>query len=444
VSKTEPQQKFSERIAILVPNACAPDPRVMKQAKHLVLAGFEVKVFCVHKAGLAFHETRDGVIYERFNTRWNNKLLFRFGPNGLAPGEVNITNKQVHKSVLNSIHFPIRILAKFIVKHFGPYKLFELAVSNQVKQWKPSLIHAHDLISLPAAVSLANEIGCKSIFDSHELETHRNPPIPWWRSWFIKRLHDKNLKKVDSVITVSDEIASYLQESCKIDLPSVVLNSPEINLDSKEPMRLWNGNIAEIQDIRHAVKCNSHFPLAVSVGKIAINRGHDIVLKALTMVDINLVSIGPSDPKVLKELTLLAERLGVTQKWTHLDAIEPENVVRFIRNADFMIYSSIPVTLSYNWGMSNKLFEATLAGLPMVVSDLKTISKFVSDNKLGLCYKSNNVEECAQQMLKLTSDLDSFRPSSKKLDYFIKKYSWPHQMEVVLSLYEKLLKKKSS
>lgn len=53
------------KIAILVPNACNPDYRVIKQAELFAASGHEVRVFCRHKRGLPRSEHLNGVNYVR-------------------------------------------------------------------------------------------------------------------------------------------------------------------------------------------------------------------------------------------------------------------------------------------------------------------------------------------------------------------------------------------
>ncbi len=53
------------KIAILVPNTCNPDYRVIKQAELFARAGHEVRVFCRHAEGLPAIEQLGGVVYIR-------------------------------------------------------------------------------------------------------------------------------------------------------------------------------------------------------------------------------------------------------------------------------------------------------------------------------------------------------------------------------------------
>lgn len=54
-----------KKVAILVPNPCDPDFRVIKQAEFFAKLGAEVRVFCRAKAGLPSVEMVNGVTYVR-------------------------------------------------------------------------------------------------------------------------------------------------------------------------------------------------------------------------------------------------------------------------------------------------------------------------------------------------------------------------------------------
>lgn len=68
---------MGKRVAMIVPNPCSPDFRVMKQAETLAKAGYEVRVYCTWKRGLGVPkiETINGVEYYR--KEWNVMHILR-------------------------------------------------------------------------------------------------------------------------------------------------------------------------------------------------------------------------------------------------------------------------------------------------------------------------------------------------------------------------------
>lgn len=66
-----------KRVAMIVPNVCDPDYRVIKQAESLAQAGYEVRVYCIwrHGRGIPLQETLNGVTYIR--REWNPIALIK-------------------------------------------------------------------------------------------------------------------------------------------------------------------------------------------------------------------------------------------------------------------------------------------------------------------------------------------------------------------------------
>ena len=81
--------------------------------------------------------------------------------------------------------------------------------------------HCHDLETLKTGIRAKEKLGCKVIFDSHEFEQNKNPPADELTNSFIRSHEGKLIKKVDSVVTVSNEIAENLKEI--YNLPPYVL-----------------------------------------------------------------------------------------------------------------------------------------------------------------------------------------------------------------------------
>jgi glycogen synthase len=61
------EQVRRPRVAVIVPNQCNPDYRVIKQAECLAKLGYDVRVFCIKKPNLPSLEIYNGVEYQRFN-----------------------------------------------------------------------------------------------------------------------------------------------------------------------------------------------------------------------------------------------------------------------------------------------------------------------------------------------------------------------------------------
>ena len=156
---------------LLEPNE---DNRVYREALTLVKADFEVTVFCWARR------------MEKYETKW-----------------------EVEKNGIKVV----RIFEDLKGGFFSKIKGFRRAMKQlqvKVEEYDAEIIHAHDLETLDAAVNASKKNNAKVIFDSHEdwpmLELVQN----WFIGKYYQRKQKKLLKKVDAVLTVSDELALRL------------------------------------------------------------------------------------------------------------------------------------------------------------------------------------------------------------------------------------------
>lgn len=308
--------------------------------------------------------------------------------------------------------------------------------------WKPDVVHAHDLVCLPAGHAAANAVGARLVYDSHELETHRNPPLPWTLQRFYARIERHYIRRCDAVITVCEPIARHLERCYRIRRPIVIYNAPSLDrlLGRREQLG-WRQSPAAIRDIRAEAGVPEGGLLGIYVGLVTINRGIETMIDALARLpDTWLAAVGPSSNlQLVAGLKQRAADLGVADRFAILPPVHPDQVVEFIEGADFGVNPLNPVTLSYNYAMPNKIFEMSLAGLAIVNSDAAETARFVRDNGLGVIFRSADPADCARAIVELASDIGRYKPSAEKLAGLRNRYAWHRQEQTLQRLYDSLL-----
>ena len=153
------------------------DYRVIRESRALLKEEYDVTVFCWAR-GL-----------DKYETRWEEEK------NGIKT---------------------VRIFQEESEGLFSKGKAERKAMSQIVKkieEYVPDIIHAHNLETLEAATEAAKFNNAKLIFDIHE----DIPAVKGKNGWFLGKNYAKMqsslLKKVDAVITPSDEIASEIKNS---------------------------------------------------------------------------------------------------------------------------------------------------------------------------------------------------------------------------------------
>ena len=66
------KRSTKSRIAVMVPNQCNPDYRVIKQAEYFAQLGHDVRIFCQKNDDTPFEEVINGVTYCRRPLKPNN------------------------------------------------------------------------------------------------------------------------------------------------------------------------------------------------------------------------------------------------------------------------------------------------------------------------------------------------------------------------------------
>lgn len=168
-------------------------------------------------------------------------------------------------------------------QYFARYAFFALNFFGQHLDQPADVVHVHDLLPLTCAVALKRKYGTKIIYDAHEIETERVPPLPTVRKSFIDSVERACLAYVDELITVSDGCAAFYRE--RFSRVNVVMNSPEPPHDEQDA----GGSIRDMTGLPVET------PLIVYTGAVVGEaRGVDKVIEALSLLpDYHLAILGP-------------------------------------------------------------------------------------------------------------------------------------------------------
>lgn len=321
-----------------------------------------------------------------------------------------------------------------------------MVFQKEMIDWSPDIVHSHDGISLPLATKVAEACNAKLVFDSHELETHRNPPLPWLRKRQVVHLEKRYLPKADVIFTVGNKIADYLEKTYKISRPIVLFNSPRKNFWPVLGRQMTYDRI----DIRSELMIRDGAFLIVHTGNVTFNRGLEQAVVGLSKAadngefktryprGIHLAMIGNRVPAVVSRLEALHKKYGGNITLHFVPPIAPNSVVEYIKTAHACISPGIPLVLSYEFGMPNKLFEAILAGRPIVAADLIEKKKLIAENQLGVSYQADNTDELAVAFLEVALNYEAYVRDPERQEALVNKFCWEAQEKKLLEAYDSL------
>ena len=361
------------------------DSRVRNETNSLVREGMEVEVFCLKGALLPKRETRDGV------------LLRRFG---------------VGKKTIITM----------ITSWFG--------MIYQAMRGKFHVVHAHDITALPVGFVISRLKRIPLIYDSHELWSeamHRDHPAIMIK--IATSIERYLASRARHVLTVSDSISDYLKTYFRTDNVSTLRNVPsythegeydrfrkECGIDKDTIIFLYQGLISKSRGVNH-------------VAEAALSLGSERKYKFIFLGD------GP----YTKELKQKINNMGLEDKILTLSSVSQDELLQYTSSADIGVHAIENTCLNHDFCLPNKLFEYILAGLAVVVTNLKEMSILVKQEKIGLTFEDQNVSDLAEKLGYLADNpkaVEDFKARSRLLKQSL---TWNNESGRLLSVYKKVL-----
>ncbi len=316
---------------------------------------------------------------------------------------------------------------------------WELAFGKVVDRLKPDLIHAHDfrMIGVGArAVLRAHSAGrtVKLVWDAHEFLPGIRPRRDDVRWMPAHCAHEREYARyADAVLTVSSGLAEWLQERHGLaERPGVVLNAPG-KLDSfVEPDET-------MPDLRRLCGIDETTPLLVYSGAAAEQRGMATMVEALPHLgDVHAAFVvnSPSG-RYVQGLLARAEELGVADRMHVLPYVPHHQVVSFLSAATVGV---IPI---HHWpnheiALITKFFEYSHARLPIVVSDVKTMSEMVRETGQGEVFTAEDVTDFVRAVRAVLADPARYRAAYDRPG-LLEEWTWEAQAQVLDDVYSRLL-----
>lgn len=303
---------------------------------------------------------------------------------------------------------------------------------------EPDAVHAHDMHVLSVAVHAAYRAkkrgrDVKVIYDAHEYvrgmalfgKTTRRSIAAW------ADLESDYIRYADEVITVSPHIAQAMKRDHDLPrLPSVLLNVP---VPGEDP--------TTASDLREQCSIGPDVPLAVYSGVLHSVRGVDDAILALRDVPelhLAVISVPSATTPQAQAIREFAVEQDVADRVHVVDAVPVPDIVAYLSSATFGVVPIRGGWQSYEWALPNKFFECLAAGLPLVVSDLPTMSALVRAESLGTMFTAGDPSSLAHAYRELLGDLETYTANAVHSRLRIES-DWRQQESLFRSVYERAL-----
>lgn len=370
------------KVANIVLNDFTNDSRVLKISKSLSDLKFNVTVVALHVDGVAKKEVIDNFSVDRISL-WTKK-------------------------------WPKFKLLQLI-------KYFEFALRTFWRYRQVNFVHCNDLEALPVALLVKifkNNV--KVIYDCHEYQTETNG-INGINKFLTKSLERFLIRYVDEVTTVSESIADDYVRLYSIPKPKIVLNCPAYSEQVKK-------NI-----FREVFLISKDQNIFLYQGLLGEGRGIEILLECFSdhLISENVLvcmGYGPLERQI-------KNKSDQCKNIFFHPAVSSSELLNYTSSADFGISFVEDTCLSYRYSLPNKFFEYTMAGLPVLTSNLLEMKLIVERESIGVVAQTNTVggfkmaltEILQQDYSKMQSNVFEFR----------RNYCWEKQEVILKSLYLK-------
>ncbi|WP_198667647.1 glycosyltransferase [Glycomyces dulcitolivorans] len=312
----------------------------------------------------------------------------------------------------------------------------ELSFGPVVDELEPDLIHANDfqMLGVGARAKLrANAKGrtVKLVWDAHEylpgMKAWKNHP--WWKDAQLG--HEREFAPhADAVVTVSETLADLLKERHKLpELPEIVMNVPDTGGTVEQPE----------PGLRERCGIGPETPLMVYSGAPLEQRGLHILVEALPALPGVHAAFIVSYPqwRYVKRTQERAAELGVADRVHVLSYVPHRQVVPFLAEADLGV---IPI---HHWGnheisLITKFFEYSHARIPVVVSDVKTMSALVHRTGQGEVFTAEDTADFTRAVRSVLDEPETYRKAYAErvpLD----EWTWDSQAKRLTDLYARVL-----
>jgi glycosyltransferase involved in cell wall biosynthesis len=371
------------KILMILSNPFLVDPRVEKEARTLIEQGHEVTV----------------IIWDR-NNSYPKKEIFE----GITL--IRIQNKGIMRIIKGDLFRNPIWWIKAFMKGLELYN----------KGYTFDVIHCHDLDTLQTGRWLKAKLGCKLIYDAHELWGHLiEEDVPKFfvkfSFWFEKRL----IKKVDHIITVSEPFYEYFKKifSKKV---TIVMNCKDIIYDSYEPTKNQTFTLIYIG----GMKKRRFFPQII-----------DIIGE---MKNVKLILAG-------KKEDLYFQMEEYSKKYSNIEfkgTIQTNQIIPLSKSADALFIIVDPKSKHYQKTLFNKQFEAMVCGRPIIITKDIYSGKMTEILQCGLTvnYEIKSVKKTIKALIDNPSLCKKLGINALKAAKT--SFNWENEKKKLLRIYEEI------
>jgi glycosyltransferase involved in cell wall biosynthesis len=284
--------------------------------------------------------------------------------------------------------------------------------------FKYDVVHCHDLDTLQSGVWLKKKLGCKLVYDAHEIFGYMvEKRVPKYILNLIFKMEKQLLKSTDCIITINDFLKKYF-EKLTYNPITVVMNCKDLISTNYLPPK------------------NNVF-ITLYIGTLNRGRLFPQLVDALAEIsDIKIIIAGRKDViEVYNEVEQASKKYNNVE---FLGTIPSDQVIPLTCKSNVVVCPLDPFAKNPKIATANKQFEAMVCGRPIICVKGTYPGKMTEELKCGLVveYDSNAIKEAVIQ-LKNNPELCE-ELGKNALHAAITTYNWKEQKKNLFNVYSNL------
>lgn len=313
-----------------------------------------------------------------------------------------------------------------ILRKIKREKLRFSGVRDAIIAQRPDVIHANDLNALLPAYAAKKKLGCKLVYDSHEINTENY--AGGGKSTFAKlmgKVEKYLVRRVDIMVCVSHAAADYFAAAYGIEKPMVVTNCAL----KKEQVDLA------------AVQKHEGFEV-LNHGQFYEGRGYELMVDACDLLmdypDIHLAIRGFG--RLEKQLRDDVEKKKNKESFVFYPPVTVQELIPKASESSVGVAITLPICLNFKLSVSNKLFEYASAGLPVIMSDIPEHVYLNNKYEFGIVLNELTAEEFAKAVIRLYCDKEFYEKCANNAKKMSLEINWENEFGKLITAEKQLMK----
>lgn len=142
----------------------------------------------------------------------------------------------------------------------------------------------------------------------------------------------------------------------------------------------------------------------------------------------------------MNELMKIVDENKLNDKVIFTGFLPSDELLRISFEADFLVYLGKSVVKNMELTIPNKFFDYIMAGKPMIISDLYSLTKIIKQNNIGIVLDTKNkFSQLGNQVNEFVNNNNNIEIIKQNIRNIQKKYCWEEQEKKLIQMYNNLL-----